>query len=67
MNDPKITEEIKSKIHQLEAIKDEIKNDVDIKEEPDDPSLVEFKFIPNNVVLKRTTTLTIHSSSHSTK
>ena len=52
LNDPKIIEEIKSKIHQLEDIKNEIKNDVDIKEEPDDPSLVEFKFIPNNVVLK---------------
>ena len=51
LNDPQILEEITTIMQQLQDIKNEIKNAVDIKEEPDDPSLVEFKFIPNNVVL----------------
>ncbi|MGL5640182.1 MAG: ankyrin repeat domain-containing protein [Mycoplasmoidaceae bacterium] len=51
LKDPQIVEEIKLNIEKLEGIKNEI--DTDIKYAPDDPSIEDFKYIPNNVVLKQ--------------
>ncbi|MGL5591442.1 MAG: ankyrin repeat domain-containing protein [Mycoplasmoidaceae bacterium] len=49
LNNPEIIDEIKLNIEKLEDIKNEI--DTDIKDKPDDPSLEELKFVPNNEVL----------------
>ncbi|MGL4617395.1 MAG: ankyrin repeat domain-containing protein [Mycoplasmoidaceae bacterium] len=50
LNNPRIIDEIKLNIEKLENIKNEI--DHDIKDSPDDPLTNDFKFVPNNSVLK---------------